>query len=215
MRMQTPLLEALVNDGYTLSLKSYVTQNRQDLADSQALNYTGGLNEPESKRTTVAETIHIKNTDPPDWQLNRFWQNSVIHELGHALADIIGRQKAAAMTNPDEAELKAKVEKWGASELPEFTTAWQADYDQMPKEVQEMWLPIGYYVSVGKDGKRTVSRQETFAETFDILVRGKYSTYNHDNFQQYFPRTLQAVANLIENHFQLPPLPYRPNLKKD
>jgi hypothetical protein len=101
--------------------------------------------------------------------------------------------------------LRETLSQFGASQHPEFVSAYQQDYETMPDTMQLASGPLGYFFQAGQQADQTipfrVGRQETFAECVDILLRGQESTYNYDHFIRYFPRTLQTVAKLLSRHY--------------
>ncbi len=201
-KVPTPILSRLAQQGFTLDLKHHITANQPEKESTQFyLNERGGLYEPARKSTTVAENVHQLKTQPPIWIENQYWQNSVIHELGHVIADDLGQKVAQEMPfdHPD----KKRLEEWGLSEHALFRQAWEKDYQAMPNSFKSQESPIAYYVQDHQQVPFGVGRQETFAECVDILLRGSASTYNFQAFTQHFPNTLNATKTLLEQGFDV------------
>lgn len=209
-KVPLPFLKAVQADGYRFLTKRYVTQGRPDL--DKDLNLAGGLNEPLKKQATIAETLFLKVKEPPSWEKSLFWENAVVHEMGHALADILGRRVAQTSTlSKGKAEA---VVSWGASELAAFKKAWKEDVAQLPAELKAPDSRLAYFLSPGVSGRCELGRRETFAEGVDVLIRGEASTFNEALFRQHFSRTLQALQRLLEKGFSAV-LPFGQNgLKK-
>ncbi|MBY0405879.1 MAG: hypothetical protein K2X66_18395, partial [Cyanobacteria bacterium] len=205
------ILSDLVASGYRLSLRHHITENRSDLENTQfILNERGGLNEPLFKRVTIGEWVNQIGASPPIWLKNLYWENAVIHELGHALGDIWAKRLTDNSTDPAMAnDLKAELLGWGASELPAFKTPWFEDYNLMPETIktpnQGFTSPLAYYLNDNFDNRFHVGRRETFAEMFDVLIRGTRSSYNYDLFNQYFPNAKAAMKQLLKSQYNLNP----------
>lgn len=209
-KVPLPFLKAVQADGYRFLTKRYVTQGRPDL--DKDLNLAGGLNEPMKKQATIAETVFLKVKEPPSWEKSLFWENAVVHEMGHALADILGRRMAQTSILP-QGKAEA-VLSWGASELEAFKKAWKQDVAQLPAEMKKPDSRLAYFLSPGVSGRHELGRRETFAEGVDILIRGEASTFNEALFRQHFSRTLRALQRLLEKGFSAV-LPFGQNgLKK-
>jgi hypothetical protein len=205
------ILSDLVTNGYRLSLRHHITENRPDLENTQfILNERGGLNEPLLKRVTIGEWVNQIGASPPIWLKNLYWENAVIHELGHALGDIWAKRCADNSTNNTlSEELKTDLLGWGASELPAFKTPWFEDYNLMAESIknpnQGSASPLAYYLDANFDNRYHVGRRETFAEMFDVLIRGTRSSYNYDLFNQHFPRAKAAMKQLLKSQYNLNP----------
>ncbi len=201
-KIPLPILSRLAQQGVTLDLKHHITANQPEKETAQFyLNERGGLYEPARKATTVAEKVHQLQTQPPIWIENQYWQNSVIHELGHVMADDLGETLAKEMPfdHPD----KKRLENWGVSEHALFRQAWEKDYQALPNAFKSQTSPIAYYLQDHQQVPFGIGRQETFAECVDILLRGSASTYNFQTFTQHFPNTLKATQTLLEQEFNV------------
>lgn len=199
-----PILRQIVADGYCLRVQDHITQGRPELTEKQNyLNQGGGFNEPAAKQTTIAEKVLITMDKQTRWEDSVFWQNAVIHELGHVIADLMARKRTGALTDPDDATatLKTSLLGWGISEAPAFKEAWQKDYEALPKNLKGSDSPIAYYLNPDYEGGFNVGRRETFAEAFDVLLRGKESTFNYNHFRTHFSNTLQATRNLLQEAY--------------
>jgi len=168
--------------GYIILVKDHLTQDRPDL--SADLDYTGGLNDwgPLGNFIMVAERIRSVKT--LDWMESQVWRNAVVHECGHAVDHVLK-----------------------ATDSSEIREAWAHDLAAMPEAAKAESSPDGrknpfyYFVRPGPDGSFDRARQETWAEGFDILMRGEASSFNYANFQAHFPRTLAAMRGLLEARY--------------
>ncbi len=208
-----PIVNDVLQDGYKLQVRDHIRQGGESWF-SEDNDYTGGHHDrgPFRKIITIAEKI--KDSVTQQWNLSRVWENAVVHEFGHVVAYLIG----ARVANGDRKQglsipkSQAEIDRYlnrGISESPEFKSAWQSDYDQIPSHLKQAWLNphtknfFYYYLEPDPDGDFQHARQETFAECVDILVRGKSSTYNYDNFQQYFPGSLKVVAKMLQKEYEI------------
>ena len=190
------LLRDILNENYEVHIKRRLRTARPDLHPD--LDYTGGLHErgPKGNRISVAE--RVKLLDTRKWVNNGYWRNGVFHEVGHVVDSILGVKNAGRLKNQT---VRQAVEKYGVSSDPAFRRAWKKDINAMPVELKQQWidgLSNQFYYFLyerNKDGFRR-ARQETFAEAFDILLRGKGSTFNYHQFAAHFPHSLAAVRKL-------------------
>ncbi|MFA6092500.1 MAG: M3 family metallopeptidase [Elusimicrobiota bacterium] len=178
------LLKDMADHGYVILVKHNVTQDRPDLTPDY--DFVGGLHEWGSKGDfiTIAENIRDRATDL--WTPSLFWQNAACHEMGHAIARFLD-----------------------ATERKDFLDAWTADRDAMPDALFNAALPDGtknkftYFLYKNVDGSFRIAKNETFAEGFDILLRGKGSSYNYENFTKYFGRTLAAMRAILRERYNV------------
>ncbi len=185
----SPVLQEILRNGYVILIKDHITQDRPDL--SADFDYTGGLNDwgPLGYSIMVAE--RIKSVKTGEWMVSGVWRNSVVHECGHAVDHIMG-----------------------ATDSEEFRQAWGQDYAAMPEAVRGDKLPDGrkndfyYFVRPGADGGMDRARQETWAEGFDVLMRGEASAFNYENFRTHFPRTLAVMRRMLEARYGPIPLSF-------
>jgi hypothetical protein len=202
-----PILRDMLKDGYRIEVNARVRQGREDLHEDN--DYTGGFHSygPKGKFIIIAEEIkHIKSGE---WRKSVVWENAVNHEIGHAAAYILGEREAERLA-PCDAK-KIGQPDWyatkGISESPEFRAAWGRDYTALPDELKQEKLPNGkinsfyYFIHSDGNGWYQRGRQETFAEGFDILLRGKASAFNYENFTRYFPRALAEIRAALERAY--------------
>lgn len=167
--------------GYSILVKDHLTQDRPDLRPF--LDYTGGVTDwgPLGNFVMVAQHMKVDRPGGTYWVGNLNWRNSAVHECGHALDNINGFTDSA-----------------------EFIAAWEEDVRDMPEAVRRPSLEDGsrndfyYYLNPGVPG---YARRETFAEGFDVLLRGEASSFNHENFHRHFPRTLAVMRRLLEARY--------------
>lgn len=196
-RSFTPeLIRDLLRAGYRVSADERVRQGREGLHPDN--DTRGGFHShgPEGNLIVVAEKVKLIGSER--WVDSEFWENAVVHEIGHALAYIHGEAEARRVGRAD-----ARQARWyrlkGLSESPEFRRAWNDDFDAMPADLKRQWTekklsnPFYYFVHPDPGGWYQRARQETFAEGFDVLVRGSRSSYNHDAFVARFPRALAVI----------------------
>ncbi|MCX5794379.1 MAG: hypothetical protein NTY77_02635 [Elusimicrobia bacterium] len=176
-----PMLTDIESHGYAVLVKDHLTQDRPDL--KSFYDYTGGLTDwgPLGNFVMVAEHMKKDGKDGAAWIDNLNWRNSAVHECGHAIDNING-----------------------FTDTPEFRDAWQADFQAMPEAVKKPVRQDGgrneffYFLNQRTPG---YAYRETFAEAFDVLLRGEASSFNHDDFHRYFPRTLAAVRRILEARY--------------
>lgn len=220
------ILQNLERDGYSFVLKDLVSTGRPNLEnvfnsvtgekDPDAFNYTGGLHEPEFRHITIAEyVVKKKNAGEQDADAQpqrelekaQFWQNAVIHEIGHQVAIYIGIAQANKILpgqhNDTESLQRALNQKnmlnfLGITESTEFKQVHNKEVANIPSS-----QGMGYFTDTRDIEKnpRSIARHETFAESFDILMRGSDSTYNFSNFVSYFPETLNLVYRLTKEQY--------------
>ena len=181
-------LRAALALGYTVRVTGYVTEGRPDLDSSY--DRGSGLHDwgERGNFVIVAEHVLVDVRGPDgrprplgEWQESVFWENALVHEMGHVL-------DAAFRLSSD----------------PAFIGAWEEDYAAMPGQVKTRQLPDGkpnkfyYFLRPGSDGSFKGSRAETCAEAFDVLLRRERSDYNFGNFTAYLPRTLAALRDLLQ-----------------
>lgn len=188
-RLPAPVLETALGLGYRVQVKAFVTQGRGDLpaVDDKG----GGLHDWGEKGdlVIVAEKVLVDLPDADgafrgraEWQDSLYWENALVHELGHVM---------------DRA--------FGLSARPAVRAAFDADFAAVPPELKRPRLPDGrvnkLYYFLQPDGERLseLSRQEACAEAFDVLLRGEASSFNYANFTAHFPRALAALRALLES----------------
>ncbi|MBI3298793.1 MAG: hypothetical protein HYZ75_11550 [Elusimicrobia bacterium] len=114
-----------------------------------------------------------------EWQDSLYWENAVIHELGHVM------DRAFGLTAAVRGEM-------------------DADFAELPEELTRESLADGgvnkfFYFLQPKDGRLGErARKELVAEAFDVLLRGEASSYNYRNLTERFPRTLAALRAALE-----------------
>ena len=197
------ILRDMLDDGYRIEVNARVRQGREDLHEDN--DYTGGFHSygPAGKFIIVAEEIKHKKSG--EWRPSRVWENAVNHEIGHAGAYILGERAAAEMDAagaPKEGQREWYATK-GITESPAFRAAWKKDFDAMPAAVKREAAPgekvndFYYYTHPDENGWYQRARQETFAEGFDVLLRGARSAFNYENFTKHFPRTLDEIRAIM------------------
>lgn len=202
-----PILRDMLADGYRIEINARVRQGREDLHEDNDL--TGGFHSygPQGKFIVIAE--EIKHAKSGEWRKSVVWENAVNHEIGHAAAYILGEREAARLSpgdGPKEGQALWYATK-GISESPEFRTAWQQDFETMPEALKQETLPNGkpnrflYFTHPDENGWFQRARQETFAEGFDILLRGKASAFNYRNFTRRFKKSLPAIKAALERAY--------------
>lgn len=202
-----PILRDMLADGYRIEVNARVRQGREDLHEDN--DYTGGFHSygPQGKFIVIAE--EIKRIKSGEWRKSVVWENAVNHEIGHAAAYILGEREAATLA-PGGAKKEGQAEWYatkGISESPEFRKAWRADHALIPGELKEEKLPDGkinsfyYFIHPDANGWFQRARQETFAEGLDILLRGKDSKFNCENFTKRFPRALAEIRATLERAY--------------
>lgn len=172
---------------YKIRVTGYVTEGRPDL--DLADDHGGGLHDwgEMGNFVIVAEHVLVPVVGPDgrprpvgEWRDSVYWENALVHEMGHVL-------DAAFRLSDDRA----------------FVSAWEADYAAMPAEMKAPELSgsrvnkFYYFVRRGRDGSFDAARDETCAEAFDVLLRRERSDYNYSNFTAYLPRTLAALRALL------------------
>jgi hypothetical protein len=181
-QLESSLLPAMISDiikyGYVIQVKDHITQDRPDL--DPEFDFTGGLNDWGPLGTFVMIAERIKSIKTGEWMQSGVWRNAVVHECGHAVDHVMA-----------------------ATDSQEFRDAWAEDYRNMPEAVKGPQLSDGgknafyYFLRPSQDGGLDRARQETWAEGFDVLMRGEASSFNYANFQAHFPRTLAAMRRLL------------------
>jgi hypothetical protein len=202
-----PILRAMLADGYRIEINARVRQGREDLHEDN--DYTGGFHSygPKGKFIVIAE--EIKQIKGGEWRKSTVWENAVNHEIGHAAAYILGEREAERLA-PGDAKREGQAEWYatkGISESPEFRAAWRADYALIPDALKQERLADGtinsfyYFLHPDANGWYQRARQETFAEGFDIILRGEASKFNHERFMRHFPRALAEIRASLERAF--------------
>jgi hypothetical protein len=200
-----PVLHELAQGGYKIHIDERIRQGREDLHEDN--DYTGGFHSygPQGKFIIIAEKIKHKKSG--EWRANGVWENAIDHEIGHAVAYLLGERAAVAAEKAgDKDQAKWYAEK-GLSENPEFRDAWRQDFEAMPGAVKAEapeGAPVNdfyYFVHPDENGWYQRARQETWAEGFDILLRGERSRFNYDNFSKYFPRSMAVLHRLLEAEY--------------
>lgn len=191
----------LAADGYRIEANESVRQGRPDL-DAEN-DFTGGLHSRGPKGRFIVVAEKVKNALSGQWESNKFWENGVTHEIGHALAYIMGAHEAKSAPEP--------LAKWyrdkGVSESPEFRDAYKKDFDAMPAALKAEKggdgkpNPFHYFTKPDANGWFQRARQEAFAEAFDVVMRGAGSTYNYALFTKRFPSVLAAVRAALERRY--------------
>jgi hypothetical protein len=200
--MPEPILRDMIADGYRIEVNARVRQGREDLHEDN--DYTGGFHSygPKGKFIIIAEEIKDKKTG--EWRGNMIWENAVNHEIGHATAYILGEREAEKLAGAG-AKKKWQAKRYatkGISESPAFRAAWRADLKDMPEDLKQQNPADGlgnrfyYFTQPDELGQR--GRQETFAEGFDILLRGPASRFNYEIFIRRFPRALKVIRAELE-----------------
>jgi hypothetical protein len=195
------VIRDLLRDGYHIDANDSVRQGREHLhVDNDT---RGGFHNrgAEFKYIVVAERLRL--IDSTEWVESNSWENAVIHEIGHALAYIHGEAESqrAAVSDPLQARWYRRK---GLSESPKFREEWRRDFEAMPADMKEKeWVDpasgktlanrFRYYVHPDVGGTYQRARQETYAEGFDVLLRGERSRFNHSVFTRYFPHALAEI----------------------
>jgi thimet oligopeptidase len=176
------MLRDLIDHGYVILVKHHITQDRPDLDPSN--DRGGGLHDwgPKGNFIMISEFVKV---DPGDrWEESLYWQNAACHEMGHAIARFLDLTK-----NPD------------------FLQAWTEEHGAIPPELHRRTFPDGkanrftYFVLPNTDGTFTIAQDETAAEGFDILIRGKDSDFNFENFSRYYPKTVSAMRKILRERY--------------
>jgi|GEM_PF-4447079 len=206
------LLRDLIEGGYRIEANRDVRQGRPHLNPDN--DYTGGFHSHGDavRYIVVAEKIKMKASG--EWVDSVVWENAVNHEIGHALAYVIGEEEARRTSAP---ELELWYRKKGISETPEYREAWRLDYQAIPDELKQQWRDrlenmFYYFVHPDPGGWYQRARQETFAEGFDVLLRGPRSSFNYENFTRRFPRALAEQRRMLEARYG-PAFPVFPALR--
>jgi hypothetical protein len=198
------LIRDLLKSGYRVAADRSVRQGREGLHEDNDLR--GGFHSHGANGNLIVVAEKLKLSGSGRWVPSEYWENAVIHEIGHALAYIHGEAEAkrAAATDPRQARWYRMK---GLSESPAFREAWNRDFDAMPAELKAEWTadklsnPFYYYVHPDAGGWFQRARQETYAEGFDVLLRGARSTYNSANFARYFPRALAELKRELGGRY--------------
>ncbi len=198
------LIRDLLKSGYRIAADETVRQGREGLHEDN--DTRGGFHSHGANGNLIVVAEKLKLIGSDEWVESEYWQNAAIHEVGHALAYIHGEAEAQniAGSNPRQARWFRKK---GLSESPAFREAWNRDFDAMPAAMKEQWTadkltnPFYYYVHPDVGGWYQRARQETYAEGFDVLLRGKRSTYNQANFTRYFPQTLAELRRELGGRY--------------
>jgi hypothetical protein len=198
------LIRDLLRSGYRIAADETVRQGREGLHadnDTRGGFHSHGAN---GNLIVVAEKVKLIGSDR--WVESAYWENAVIHEIGHALAYIHGEAEAQAAAAADPRQARWYRKK-GLSESPAFRAAWNLDFDAMPEELKKQWTeeklsnPFFYYVHPDVGGWYQRARQETYAEGFDVLLRGERSSYNQANFTRCFPRALAELRRELGGRY--------------
>jgi hypothetical protein len=176
--MPEAILRDMHKDGYRIEVNARVRQGREYLREDN--DYTGGYHTygPKGKFIVIAE--EIKQSKTGEWKRNTIWENSITHEIGHAASYVLG----------------------GLSETPAFKAAWTEDLAAMPDDLKAEKREDGfpnrfkYFTQDGDNAER--GRSETFAEGFDVLLRGEASHFNHAIFTRRFPKVLAEIRASLE-----------------
>jgi hypothetical protein len=198
------LIRDLLRGGYRIAADETVRQGREGLhADNDT---RGGFHSHGANGNLIVVSEKLKLIGSDEWVESRYWENAVIHEIGHALAYIHGEDEARALAGTDPRQARWYRKK-GLSESPDFRRAWNDDFDAMPAEKKSQYTaekltnPFYYFVHPDVGGWYQRARQETFAEGLDVLLRGPRSTYNHDDFVRHFPRALAELKRELGTRY--------------
>jgi hypothetical protein len=195
------VLRDLLDGGYQIEARRSVRQGRPHLHEDN--DYTGGFHShgESTSYIVVAEKIRLRESD--SWVDSAVWENAINHEIGHALAYLLGEAESASTQDPRQALWYRKK---GLSESPAFRAAWWRDYEAIPADLKQPWRDrlenqFFYFVHPDAGGWFQRARQETFAEGVDILLRGPRSKFNYDNFTRRFPNALAEIRRELESRY--------------
>jgi hypothetical protein len=195
------VLRDLLDGGYRIEANATVRQGRPELDEDD--DYTGGFHSQGKATRYIVVAEELKLKDSKHFVKSRVWENALNHEIGHALAYLIGEERARSTADPEQALWYRKK---GLSESPAFREAWRLDYLEIPDEFKQPWRDhlenmFFYFVHSDEGGWYQRARQETFAEGFDILRRGPRSSFNYENFTRRFPRALAEIRREVEARY--------------
>lgn len=188
------LIRDLLKAGYRIAADRTVRQGREGLHEDN--DTRGGFHSHGVNGNLIVVAEKVKLIGSGRLADSEFWENAVIHEVGHALAYIHGEAAAAGAADPRQARWYRRK---GLSESPAFREAWKADFEAMPAGLKEPWTAdkrenkFYYFVHPDPGGWYQRARQETYAEGFDVLLRGERSSFNHADFTRHFPRALAEL----------------------
>jgi hypothetical protein len=200
------VLRALLGAGYRIAADATVRQGREGLHEDN--DTRGGFHSHGTSDNLIVVAEKVKLIGSNEWVDSAYWENAINHEIGHALAYINGEAEAQAAASVDPRQARWYRKK-GASESPAFREAWRQDYEAMPAEMKKQWgadkLENKFYYYVHPDAGDLKwfqrARQETYAEGFDVLLRGAASSYNYENFKRYFPRALAELKRELGTRY--------------
>jgi hypothetical protein len=198
------LIRDLLKSGYRVAADESVRQGREGLHEDN--DTRGGFHSHGGNGNLIVVAERLKLIGSARWVESEYWENAVIHEIGHALAYIHGEAEVerAALSDPRQARWYRRK---GLSESPAFREAWNRDFDAMPAELKKQWTAdklqnfFYYYVHPDAGGWYQRARQETYAEGFDVLLRGPRSSFNQANFTRYFPRALAEIRRDLGSRY--------------
>ena len=198
------LIRDLLKGGYRIAADETVRQGREGLHEDN--DTRGGFHSHGAKGNLIVVAERLKLIGSDRWVESEYWENAVIHEIGHALAYLHGEAEVhrAASSDPRQARWYRRK---GLSESPAFREAWNRDFDAMPSELKKEWTAdkvqnyFFYYVHPDAGGWYQRARQETYAEGFDVLLRGSRSSFNYANFTRYFPRALAELRRELGSRY--------------
>jgi hypothetical protein len=198
------LIRDLLQGGYRIAADRSVRQGREGLhADNDT---RGGFHSHGANGNLIVVAEQVKLVGSERWVESEYWENAVIHEIGHALAYLHGEAEALRTADWDSRQARWYRRK-GLSESPAFREAWKQDFEAMPAELKAEWTAdklenkFYYYVHPDPGGWYQRARQETYAEGFDVLLRGERSTYNHANFTRHFPKALAELRRELGSRY--------------
>lgn len=177
-----PVLLDLRAQGYRLEVNSNARQGRW-FKDPE-LDSHGGLFYPRERAIVIAEEVHVAGRS--GWHRAYRWRDAVGHEVGHAVSHRLGE----------------RFPFHEYSQSPEFAAAYAADVREMPGRFfgrtlpDGRWNPLDYYLYPDPGGGRVRAGEETFAESFNVLLRGG-SSEDSQAFHERFPRALEATRAAV------------------
>jgi hypothetical protein len=233
-KIPAAILRDMLADGYRIEVAHRPRKGRRKLHHDY--DYSGGFNSYGPRGRYIVISQEIRDLVDQKWRANEVWVNGIDHEIGHAVGYVLGEREAARrlVEHAPVAGQTLWFALKGISEHIDFRNAWQADYEAIPAHLKSPLLPdlrpnTFYYflrpdkyerkagqkkseletgsLAPERDGWFQRARQETFAEGFDVLLRGSASTFNYENFVRYFPRSLADLRARIERAYGLVLLP--------
>jgi hypothetical protein len=200
----------LLKAGYRVEVVKNLRDGRPDLDASEDFVSGYHAHEPGGNVVRIGENVKIPGTER--WEKSASWQNAVDHEVGLALARVLGDAEAARVADSDPRQAEWYRQS-GLAESPGLREAWRQDFQSIPDELKDDKEHDGtpndfyYFLRPDKNGWFQKARQLTFAEGLDVLLRGPHDAYNHENFSVYFPRTLAEIRRELEARYGWSPRP--------